>query len=177
MGADLCLNILVWDEDKTLDWDAGRKTLEEYARTVWKEENPDREPTEEELDTTILDDGMAYSMIKSALTELELCFKSGFIRRDVNVIQFPPYYILIAGGESWGESPSEMYDILQDIFATNTEPSLCEVIGFEISPVNYKAIVEKILQAKNVCPLLLGIDPVLDEMIAGRLKKCSSKDV
>jgi hypothetical protein len=107
MGADLILEWLQIDKDKQPDFQAGAKYLEELAKkpmAEWPEDYIARHlgsdlseyKPEEEVDT-----------LKATLKHVEGAWETGY--RDTSVIEVCHKQLLITGGMSWGDDPTESF--------------------------------------------------------------------
>jgi hypothetical protein len=114
MGNDLLLNFVWWAKDKRPDWDAARAYIENLTEEQLKDH-----PEFEYMQMIHSDDDDC-----SALEELKhrlLCchddirsVADGNYDRHCYMINIGKYDVLITGGDSWGDSPSDMFDTIQD---------------------------------------------------------------
>lgn len=153
MGADFITSSLIWDEDKKLNWDAGKKIIEE----IFKEAEEKDEVVETESGCEI-DKDTAISSLES----VEHAVKHG--TRENDLINVDGHVIFITGGMSWGESPTTLYDDIYNICIDG----VLEAIGF--TTTEYSLMMKKILKKKSLLPLLMGIDKELDKIISKKLK-------
>ena len=81
--------------------------------------------------------------------------------------------ILYTGGMSWGDSPSETFDLIADLEESG---GIMEAIGFYQDDHDYKELLMKVLSLhKQICPTLLGLDPTLDKIVSDLLRKVPKK--
>jgi len=124
VGADL-LTANLWQKANTeLDWSAGRRKARELTVEAchalaeqmgyWDEE-------EESDPADIREKAVAY--VDTLQSHVE-----GF-SRVYNAFTTPDgrYWCHLTGGMSWGDSPSDLYDAINDLYAV---PEVLEAIGF-----------------------------------------------
>ena len=95
-------------------------------------------------------------------------------RRDDTIIRVCHLNILLTGGMSWGDDPTDLMgeiNLLTDIDCG----SILNAIGFDQDLIDYKALLEKILKVKALQPLLLGLDKTLNGMLEKEFTKCPRK--
>lgn len=128
MGADLLLEA-VWSRvDTELDYEAGKRvaqTLAEDAVQRLREQAP------------YLDDSTADEVRERAadlVEEIKQGFDTASFARDVFTLRSPDgrWWVHLTGGTSWGDSPSELFDALNDLSAV---PEVLAAIGF-VTEVN-----------------------------------------
>jgi len=146
MGSELVIRALWWEKDRELDWDAGFACL---AKTKLPK-----------------DASISKADLKGCLESVKRACDEE--HGEVVIWEIDHLKILIAGGDTWGDDPSELYTDISSLFE-HAEPALCAA-GFLMS-IDYKVVLLKILQTKNLLPMLLGIDDNLDKMIAVKLKE------
>jgi hypothetical protein len=146
MGAELILHALWWEKDREIDWDAG------FARIAKLKLKKSNDITKDDL--------------RDKLNNVKLACNDQ--NSEGAVLEIDHLKILIAGGDSWGDDPSELYTDLSTLLEY-AEPVL-HAAGF-LMLIDYKVVLLKILQTKNILPMLLGIDDNLDKMIAVKLKE------
>jgi hypothetical protein len=107
MGMDLLLNFVWADKDVEPDWDGARKHIEsltaEEANDAYVGTGQADFYTWDEYKERLL---RAHDNIKSAW--FDDCDRSTFL------VDIGKYKVLVTGGDSWGDSPSEMFDDIQD---------------------------------------------------------------
>lgn len=115
MGADLILNFVWAKKDSPPDWDGAKKYIEsltdeqllnhpeyEYEVMVHEEE---------------VGDGKALAHLKERLLNAHDIVKAawdGDCDRSTFLLDIGIYKVLVTGGTSWGDSPSDMFDYIQD---------------------------------------------------------------
>lgn len=156
MGADLCMQWLIWEKDVPLDWGAGDAFLLAKAK-----ENFDPENHEATVEETPVDDGEMYSYLemKADLDSLKSILKNG--SRDCYYLEIKHLCMMCTGGMSWGDSPTDSYDLISRI---SEVVGLQEAIGF-FQYKDYKSILGKVLDVPAVRPMIMGLDDDLDKMI------------
>jgi hypothetical protein len=155
MGADMLVEVLSWDKDQKLDWEAGIKYLNGLDDEVI-EKNEDLPPGSDK---------------ESILSSLKLVRQAveGDLREAV-ILHFGNLKILLTGGMSWGDSPSELYD---DMYDMECIAGLFDAIGFNQDEFDYKSILMKVLKVlkdSKQLPVLLHLDKHLDAMLEAMLK-------
>jgi len=152
MGEDLCLNILTWDRNRKLDWKAGKKCID----SLEADETGEVKGTE----------GNTYTkkQLHIMLSNVYQASKDG--RRDTTVIHLLHLNILVTGGMSWGDDPTDTFTSICSL----NEFEILNVVGFNMDEINYKEILLKVLKCQPLQPLLIGIDDELDKMIEKKLK-------
>lgn len=117
MGADLILaHIWTTKSDAELDWDAGLRSIE----TLKYDEVEDPENFEDYPDDDPDDDVFMEKYIRPQMLEDWEEFKNLWavpvnLGRDVDLCTFGPVRVLITGGMSWGDSPTDTFDTLNRI--------------------------------------------------------------
>ncbi len=123
MGADLILAAAFYPAGRTLDWDAGRHAIDVLS--------DDR--CAEAVDSLIgdrLDDQPPSETARLVRQRLhEAIGNLSESPRDLTTIDVPGYSILVTGGMSWGDSPTESFD---DLEAIGWTPEVMRAIGFEV---------------------------------------------
>ena len=122
----------------------------------------DKEDWVGRLDEDIVDEDFV-SDLHGKLKKIEDAYADK--RRDCTFIEFAPYRIYLTGGESWGDSPTELFNDITDL----ENLGVLDECGFN-QVIDYRRILNKILNLKKVLPGLLGLDEDLDEMISDKLK-------
>jgi len=159
MGADMILYEAVYPADPNWkpDWEAGKaliKKLSEEDEGFICEYNFDS-PEE------------AYESFIGKLEEVKSAFTNG--RRDMERLRVGPYRIMISGGMSWGDTPTDFADILGDL----ERFSILDACGFnQADHRDFKKYFFLLLErcGSEVLPLMLSHDPDLDEIIKEKLK-------
>jgi hypothetical protein len=147
MGADLCLWWVTWPKNQKLNWKAG----ENYINSLTEFENC---ASKEKL----LESLMA---LKGAI--------NGRCRRDACATEFAHLNVLLTGGMSWGESPTDLGDNIQDLCDNN----VLEEIGFDTDNVDYKSRLKKILSLPGLAPACIGLDEDTDKLVEEALKSAT----
>jgi len=119
MGMDLLLNFVWADKDKEPDWDGARKYIEDLSATdlqnhpefefhLWTGAISDRED---------IADLEAGASLRNHLLECHDAIKiawDGDCDRATFNLNIGKYKVLVTGGDSWGDSPGEMFNQIQD---------------------------------------------------------------
>ena len=125
MGADLILTWLQIDKDKQPDFKAGMDRISELATknlSEWPKEYVDQRL----LDAPDgFDKDKEIEALKLSLRAIEGAWRE--VYRDMAVIDVCHKKLLITGGMSWGDSPTESYDDI-DRMLTSGVSKAC---GFE----------------------------------------------
>lgn len=123
MGADLLLIGLVQDENTTLNWPAGRRFIQRMPanelQAIMEEINGDP------CDTVTEARKEANAIISALKTEVT----NGVVARDAYSWQIRGAILHIRGGTSWGDSPSEGFDVFCNAYYF---PGALVSIGFEL---------------------------------------------
>jgi hypothetical protein len=159
MGADMLVACFFepFDKDFKPDWGRASKYLEEQiAMWIKKDKVPSGidylgEPEE------------AADAIRSHLKEVKDAYEGG--HRELTTLEFPPYRVYLTGGMSYGDSPSEIFNSINNL----NELNLLDKAGFNEVP-NYQGMVTSMLAVKSTLPLFMGLSTDLDELISKRLK-------
>jgi hypothetical protein len=138
-----------WDKDQVLDWDAGRKFIrglkEEACESFTKGE------------------------LLKQLKNLKLAFDEE--HRESAVLSFGHIKVMITGGMSWGESPSNLYNTISDL---ENVSGILDAVGFNREDfINYKDILMKVLgvmKESKQLPCLIHLDDKLDPMLETMLR-------
>jgi hypothetical protein len=102
MGADLIIQVLSIDEDKEPDWVAARDWIANVE--------------EKAFDTELEDEQDARDRAHAHLHELESVWKGERGDRSITgPFKLRDAKVLICGGTSWGDSPSELFDMISDL--------------------------------------------------------------
>lgn len=127
MGADLLLEA-VWSRvDTELDYESGKRiaqTLAEDAVRRLREQAP------------YLEDSSAEEVRERAADMVQMVqegFDPAMYARDVFTLRSPDgrWWVHLTGGTSWGDSPSELFDALNELAAV---PEVLAAIGFVTEP-------------------------------------------
>jgi len=123
MGMDLLLNFVWADKDKEPDWDGARKYIEDLSATdlqnhpefefhQWTASVSDRE------DIAALEAGAS---LRNHLLECHDAIKGAWngdgdwaFDRQTYYLNIGKYKVLVSGGDSYGDSPSPMFNYIQD---------------------------------------------------------------
>lgn len=103
----------------------------------------------------------ACNHVIGCLDQLKEAYNGGCGSRELVYLEYPPHRVWLTGGVSWGDSPSEIYDVIYDLCGSG----FLEAAGFNKIP-DYQAMLTSILTVKKVLPALLGLDKDLDTLIA-----------
>jgi len=147
MGAEMIIDSVTYPrEGFTPDWKAGQ----DYIKNLGKE-------------GTIIEDDIEY-----LLEELEQ-FKEAFTTgtRESTVHTVSSYYVLLTGGSTWGNSPTELSGCIGNL----NEHSILDACGF-YQDRDWKGILDKVIDegGSTLLPLLMNFDPELDILIRKKLK-------
>lgn len=115
MGADLILNYVWAKKNSPPDWDGARKYIENLTDTEIQE-HPEYE-YEAMVHEMKEGDGKALSHLRQKLLKAHDAIKAqwdGVWDRETFVVDIGIYRILITGGTSFGESPGDLFDCVQD---------------------------------------------------------------
>jgi hypothetical protein len=151
MGADLCVEVLTWDPKRKLNWKAGKK----YIKSLKYDE-----------DGTTGDFGFTKDELLSHLETIREAAEERV--RDSVVMRIAHLNVLLTGGMSWGDDPSNTYRSITNL---NDIDGILDAVGFDKDELDYKGILEKILKCKAIRPLLLGVDKELDKMLDTKMRK------
>jgi len=151
MGADLCIAYLLWDKNRILDFKAGHN----YVDTL--------KTNKSEWVVDKYGINWNQKIIHKKLKNIERAIRGN--HRESLVIEIQHLYVLIAGGMSYGESPSNLFEDINNIFYISS--NIFTKIGFNLPEdiLNYKNLVDKIIKIKQLHPLLIGIDKNLDKLL------------
>ena len=109
MGNDLLLNFVWVDKDREPDWDGAKK----YIESLTEEEANDAYVGTGQID--LYDDFENY---RKYLLECHDFIKGVWIKKDWDrhtfFLNIGKYKVLVTGGDSWGDSPTELFDMIQD---------------------------------------------------------------
>lgn len=131
MGNDLLISTLAIQSDRKPDWDAARKliptlTAEELERAVfdWSGGDPPGDENGE------LDIPACQKMLSEVLDEVWAIVENGIEHRHLYATPYivPGWTVWITGGDSWGDSPSDEFDL----FAAFLDSGLAEAAGFAV---------------------------------------------
>lgn len=156
MGASYCVYALTWC-DGELNWEAGYKCIDELIEGEY--ESPYGHcSVEEDQDS-----------LKTDLDDFKALFDSNNFP-NVAILTICHLQVLITGGETWGDDPSETFGLISRL---SNEVEVLQAIGFwEDVEVNYKSILTKIIKArKDDLPTLLGLDDHLDKLIEQEMRQ------
>ena len=146
----MCVACISWDKDQKLDWDAGRKFINSLNKKSL------------ELFTK--------GELLTQLNNLELAFKEE--QREAAVLSFGHIRVMVTGGMSWGDSPSQLYNTISDL--ENISAGILDAVGFNREDfINYKEILMKVLgvlRESKQLPCLIHLDDKLDPMLETLLR-------
>ena len=143
MGADLEMFSVPYLRDGfTPNWQAGYDKIDQIP------EEGDRDYTRGHLD------------------DFKEMFEGKF-RRDVTVHEVGPYDVILTGGMTWGDTPTEFCDTICAL----SEYGILDAVGF-YDTVNWYKLFNLVLEkaGTEVLPLLIGLDPDLDKIVKEKLK-------
>lgn len=115
MGADFLCFIIGMPIGQEPKWDLNDKQWKEAART-WIKERGDEGA---DLEGVIKD-------LKAQLAEVKNAWNGGY-RRDTSVFHRGHEKVLVTGGLSWGDDPSDMFAAIQDLY----DSGLIDILGFD----------------------------------------------
>jgi hypothetical protein len=148
MGADLIMDSVPYiREGFEPNWKAGFEKIDWLTK-----------------DGQILEDDQEF--LEGELDEFKDMF-NGSHRRDVTVHEIGPYDVILTGGMSWGDSPTELSSTITNL----EEYGILEACGFYDTP-DYNRILGLVLDkvGVEVLPLLMNLDPDLDKIVKEKLK-------
>ena len=119
MGADLLLAWFEIDAAKEPDWEAGRKRIRNLTPEDW--ERAERMGYPVNLPADMDDINCALAHIDTVKDRWE---NGG---RDATTIEIRGANLLMTGGMSWGDSPTEAWDAFSDLYAL---PGVVAAMGF-----------------------------------------------
>jgi hypothetical protein len=160
MGADMCVAVLVNNAKRTLNWDDGRRVIEKL-------------PYEEHEGTMQVcnDQDIWYSKVQLLihLKTVEEAYLG--VMRDATVIENCGNEILLSGGMTWGDDPTETYTAI--VTLDDMTGDILEAVGFhrDEDDKDWRPFIGKLLKNKEILPLLMGMDSDLDNLINKRLQK------
>lgn len=129
MGGDMLVACLVIPEGKKPDWAAGEaeiKRLAKLPRKAWPPEFLERH-MQEDVDETLEGqerDEMIVTL-SSDFNDARLAFDGKL--RSATWLDVGGKRVLLSGGISWGDSPTEMYDTFDRL----NDSGVAKAIGFE----------------------------------------------
>lgn len=151
MGADFIFWWLSLPKGQKPNWKAGEKLIESL-----------------DLDDPALEFGTTDISLDILLAKLKTVRQAWEGKdREGGFMNVAHLQILITGGVSGGDSPTDLGNDINDL----EQGGILDVCGFNLDEVDYKAIILKILKTKEIAPLLMGVDEVLDKMIEKSLRK------
>jgi len=154
MGADMCVCLFYRPISNTFkpDWKIGHDAINAFTHNQLQE-----------VEHLGDDDKAIKTSLHDKLDNIKDAVTNG--SRELTTLEFPPYLVYITGGMSWGESPSDIYNDINDL----TTMGILNDIGYNDVP-DYKAIVDVILEQTTVLPMLMSLNPDLDKLISKKLK-------
>ena len=159
MGADMNVACLYWDRKRKLNWKAGIKAIKALKY----------EPDNNGVPVVTSDVGIDYQ--KKTLLGYLNNLKDYNVRRDVATLDFAHLYILITGGMTSGDDPTDLYTAINAL--EEADYNILRAVGFNHpeDDTDYKQILMKVLKIKTAVPMLMGLDPDLDRLIGKEMKK------
>lgn len=148
MGADLIINFLVIDKDKTPDLDAGfiwaetanvadlAQGYEQYHGDFLTETDGDSEPyLNDETTYTEAGEQALREHVKGLVSKLRddvlsVGDPSTYGPRDMAVLDIRGVRIYLSGGMSWGDAPTDAGAIMSELW---DYPGLLEAVGFDLA--------------------------------------------
>ena len=106
MGADFIGAVMMIEQARKPDWRAGREAIDKLAATPapnWPEAYRDQWEDGDPGDELRLADEL-----REDLDEVETCWEEG--GRECGGLTLMGYNVLVTGGMSWGDSPTELTD-------------------------------------------------------------------
>lgn len=171
MGEDFCYCALTSLPGQKLNWNAGFKKLKELAYREYKGAwaSGAVEEIEDECDYPIV----CESGIDRKLCEMEAALEDvkeavAGNRRDCGSESIGGVDILVSGGMTWGDDPTDTYTSISKLEDCG---GILEAVGFYPNIPDYRTMLERILTVKNALPELMGLDEELDKMIEPVLKE------
>jgi hypothetical protein len=160
MGADMCFSLFYEPSDMPFkpDWNKGFKAIDSYIKAG----------KISHFDYISDDPKTLKSALYEKLTNVKNAYENG--SRELTELYLSPYKIYVTGGMSWGDAPSDLYTDINDL----ENIDILIDVGFNEVP-DYQKIVENILSKKEILPLLMSINPVLDTLISKEMKKGKGK--
>lgn len=155
MGADMLIQEMSWDKSRKLDWEAGIARLNSLEKGCFEYQGTSRADMMKKL--------------KSVRQAVE-----GNLR-DAVVLEYGNLKVLLSGGMSWGDSPSDLYNDMNDLIEIDNG-SVIESIGFDLDNRDYKSILMKVLgvlKESKQLPVLIHLDGHLDELLEKMLRSGS----
>ena len=159
---DMCMVWLICDKNMKPNWDAGHKAINDLED---KSERTDGMGRIESGSGEMVD----IDKLHTALNYLEHALNTG--SDETSTIEVGHLNIIISGGPSYGEDPTQLYTEILKLDDAGIE--ILQAVGYHQQQdlLDYKEILLKIITNKQILPLLIGIDENLDELITPRIKK------
>jgi len=163
MGADMCMAYLVWGRGRKPNWAAGERFIKNNLK--YDEENEEGALTvtaASELEFT-------QTQLRGFLNDVRDAYMGR--RRDADHIEIGGCEVLLTGGMSWGDDPSDLYRSICNL--DDTDGGILEAVGFHRveDKKDWGSVIRKILKDRKLIPLLLGLDKDLDDLIAKEAKR------
>ena len=155
MGADMLMYTATYPSEGFVpDWDKGEALIKNLAQDQGFLDEYCYEDAEE-----------GYATFMDKLTEFLDVFNAG--RRDEVRENLGSITILMSGGMSWGETPTDLGDIIGDL----DRYGILDACGFN-DRTNWKTLFDLVLDKAGsmVLPKLMGLDPKLDTIVKNKLK-------
>lgn len=119
MGADFLCFVIGMPIGQEPDWDIDDKQWKEAAET-WIERRGEKGETD-------VDDVVKH--LKEQVEDVRFAWNGGYVR-DAAVFERGHEKLLVTGGLSWGDDPTETFTAIQDLY----DSGLIDVLGFDKSP-------------------------------------------
>jgi hypothetical protein len=125
VGGDLILALWVIPKNRKPDWAAGKKAVERLRKRAMtgKLTKSDKEA----LDVDGFSDGdsvLEYLPTSKDIDDVRQAFQNDF--RDASLCTIPRYNVLISGGLSWGDDPTETFTQMRRV----EQYGISAVMGF-----------------------------------------------
>jgi len=168
MGADLTLAWLIHNKDTFPNWDAGRAKLQELAEIELKTDPNDCYDEDTSLEDIYITDSPEITLAEAqeSIDYLE----GADDLRDFSSVTLGHFTMLISGGMSWGDNPTESFTHLDLVGWLPNQ--VLEAMGFYTGDIpDYKTFTEQILDLHpKILPSLMGLNPEFNDIIEARLK-------
>jgi hypothetical protein len=118
MGADMFIAALAAPRGASLDWDAAEPAIRAF----------DREELGRIADELGCDDDDVAEQLRAAVQAAREALAGG--SRELDVLEFGTWDLFLTGGLSWGDTPSDLFDVFGALQASG----LAYAIGFSWPP-------------------------------------------
>lgn len=141
MGSDFCYAYLVMEKEKEADWKKAELLIEKLLGThmsKWHEALPCSDIEylfmklnvaldgyKDESEPDMNDRTASCQKLKACLESVRKAWENG--NREVGMIELKDVDIMLTGGLSWGDSPTDMYDVFNLFY----ECGLAHEAGFQ----------------------------------------------